>query len=587
MPTFIMRRRLPVVALAFVSAAAVISCRGGSEANVAAAGKGDSAFTALASEILSDYYQRHPSAATQLGIHTFDGRLDGFTAASFDDEAKADSAFRARLVATDSATLSLEQQLDREWLIHQMDATSLAGRVIQSWAKNPDTYSSGITNAAYVIMERPYAPGDQRLASLIEREKAMPAAFAEARKNLTNPPKIFTQIAIEQIDGDISFFKNDLPAAFTDVSDKKLLGEFTQSNAAVMKALGDYKTFLQRDLLPKSNGSFALGADTYAKMLAASELVDLPLDSLLAVAEADRAQNENAFKVAAAQLDATKPADSVLASLQADHPPADKLLEATQGTLDSIRGFIEAHHILTIPPSDPAHVKETPPFMRSTTTASMDTPGPFETAKLQGFYNVTLPDPRSSKKEQDAYMAAWYYAAISNVSVHEVYPGHYIQFLYAKDFPTSVRKVFGANTNVEGWAHYDEKMMLDEGFHANDPKYRLAQLQDALLRDVRFIVGIKLHTKGLSIDSATTLFQTQGHQPHPVAVAEAKRGAGDAFYGYYTMGKLMILKLRDDYKAKQGSAYSLTGFHDAFLKLGPLPLPLVRRAMLGARGSPF
>ena len=184
-------------------------------------------------------------------------------------------------------------------------------------------------------------------------------------------------------------------------------------------------------------------------------------------------------------------------------------------------------------------------------------------------------------------MAAWYYAAISNVSVHEVYPGHYIQFLYAKSFPTDVRKVFGANTNVEGWAHYDEQMMLDEGFHANDPKYRLAQLQDALLRDVRFIVGIELHTKGLSIDSATTLFQTQGHQPHPVAVAEAKRGAGDPFYGYYTMGKLMILKLRDDYKAKEGSAYSLAGFHDTFLKIGPLPLPLVRRVMLGAVGTPF
>ncbi len=579
--------RLPIFVVASVFAGAVIACRGDSASNTAAAGKGDSAFTALTSEILNDYYQRHPSSATQLGVHTYDGRLESFSAASYDDEAKADSAFRGRLLATDSAALSLDLRLDREWLIHQMDAGILADRVIQSWARNPDTYSSEITNAAYVIMERAYAPEAQRLASLIEREQAMPAALADARKNLANPPKVFTQIAIEQIDGDIALFKNDLPGAFKDVSDKKLLDEFAASNAAVMKALADYKVFLQRDLLPKSNGTFALGADTYAKLLDANEMVDLPLDSLVKIAEADRVKNENAFKVAAAQLDATKPADSVLASLQADHPPAGKLLETTQGMLDSIRAFIESRHILTIPPSDPAHVKETPPFMRSTTTASMDTPGPFETAKVQGFYDVTLPDPRGSPKEQDAYMAAWYYAAISNVSVHEVYPGHYIQFLYAKGFPTSVRKVFGANTNVEGWAHYDEQMMLDEGFHTNDPKYKLAQLQDALLRDARFIVGIELHTKGLSIDSATTLFQTEGHQPHPVAVAEAKRGAGDPLYGYYTMGKLMILKLRDDYKAKQGSAYSLAGFHDAFLKLGPLPLPLIRRAMLGAPGSPF
>ena len=581
-----MRIRLPVVTLAFVYSAAVASCDGKSGAKLAA-GEGDSAFKALASDVLTDFFRRHPSTATQLGIHTFDGRLEDFAAASYDDEAKADSAFRARLSAIDSSTLSLDQRLDRELLIHQMDAIILGDRVIQPWAKNPDTYSSGITNAAYVVMERPYAPGEQRLASLIERERAMPAVLGEARKNLVNPPKIFTQIAIEQIDGNISFFKNDVPAAFKDVSDHKLLGEFAASNDAVMKALGDYRTFLQRDLLPKSNGTFVLGPDAYAKELDATEMVGLPLDSLLAIAEADRAKNENAFKVTAAQLDATKPADSVLASLQADHPPADKLLATTQGMLDSLRMFIESHHILTIPPSDPAHVKETPPFMRSTTTASMDTPGPFETAKLQGYYNVTLPDPRQSRKEQDAYMAAWYYAAISNVSVHEVYPGHYIQFLYAKSFPTDVRKVFGANTNIEGWAHYDEQMMLDEGFHVNDPKYRLAQLQDALLRDVRFIVGIELHTKGLSIDSATTLFQTQGHQPHPVAVAEAKRGAGDPLYGYYTMGKLMILKLRDDYKAKEGSAYSLAGFHDAFLKIGPLPLPLVRRVMLGDVGTPF
>jgi uncharacterized protein (DUF885 family) len=189
--------------------------------------------------------------------------------------------------------------------------------------------------------------------------------------------------------------------------------------------------------------------------------------------------------------------------------------------------------------------------------------------------------------QQDDYMRGWYYAAIVNVSVHEVYPGHYVQFLYAKDFPTDVRKVFGAATNSEGWAHYGEQMMLDEGFHTGEPKYRLAQLQDALLRDVRFIVGIKMHTQGMTVDEATKLFETQGHQPHPVAVEEAKRCAGDPLYGYYTMGKLMILKLRDDFKAKQGASYSLQGFHDAFIKLGPLPLPLIRRAMLGEIGQPF
>ena len=574
------------VSISFAAMIGLGAC-GGKSGSAAAGGSGDSAFKSLATEITQDNFKRHPSAATLLGVHTYDNQLEDYSAAAFDAEAKADSAFRARLVAVDTSTLSLEQQLDHQQLIHAMDAAILTDRVTKPWAQNADSYSSGVTNAAYVIMERGYAPAAQRLASLIAREKAMVGALGEARKNLVNPPKIFTEIAAEQIDGNIKFFKNDVPAAFKEVGDAALLGEFKKSNDGVMKALAEYKTFLQHDLLPKSSGSYALGADTYAKALAATEMVDVPLDRLLQIAESDRAKNEAAFQAAAKQIDAAKPADVVLGAIQSDHPPADKLLQTTQDMLDSLRQFLVDHHIVTIPPSDPAHVKETPPFMRSTTTASMDTPGPFETTKLEGYYNMTLPDPRWPKGEQESYMKSWYYAAISNVSVHEVYPGHYIQFLYAKSFPTDVRKVFGADTNSEGWAHYDEQMMLDEGFHANDPKYRLAQLQDALLRDVRFIVGIKMHTQGMSVDDATKLFETQGHQPHPVAVAEAKRGAGDPLYGYYTMGKLMILKLRDDYKAKQGSAYTLQGFHDTFLKLGPLPLPLIRRAMLGEQGQAF
>ena len=413
----------------------------------------------------------------------------------------------------------------------------------------------------------------------------MAVVLDQARVNLTGPVRIYTEIAIEQLDGNISFFKNDVPAAFKDVTDNAMLVEFTQVNGEVMRALGAYKVFLQQELLPKATNSFAYGADTYVRALAAFEDVNLPLDRLLQVAEADRQKNEDAFQTAAKTLDPTKSADQVLASLQVDHPAPDKLLPTTQSTLDAIRQFIVDHHILTIPPSDPVHVKETPPFMRSTTTASMDTPGPFETATLKAFYNMTLPDPRRPRAEQADYMRQWYYAAITNVSVHEVYPGHYIQFLYAKSFPSDVRKVFGANTNSEGWAHYCEQMMLEEGFHADEPRYRLAELQDALLRDVRFIVGLKMHTQGMTVDEATRLFETAAHQPHPVAVQEAKRGTADALYGYYTLGKLMILKLRDDYRTKTGSEYSLQRFHDAFITIGPLPLPLIRQAILGEVGT--
>ena len=574
-----------VARYALIAAGLSAACTSGSDSRAAGIAPGDSAFTQLTRQIIDDHLKRNPSAATDLGVHSFDDQLEDASQAAIAAESQSMKDFKAKLLAVDTTKLSLEKTLDRQLLLHSMDAGILALDTIKRWAKDPDAYSGAVTNSAYVIMKRPYAPAADRLRALIARERRMPATLAEGRKNLSNPPKIYTEIAIEQIDGNVSFFKNDVTAAFKDVTDPALIKEFKQTNDSVIAALQSYKTFLKNDLLPKSNGSYAYGADTYRRALAANEMVELPLEDLLRIADADRQKNEAAFQATAKQIDSTKPADAVLASLQTDHPLPDKLLATTQGALDELRQFIVDHHIITIPASDPAHVKETPPFMRSTTSASMDTPGPFEQAKLAGFYNMTLPDPRWPKAEQGDFMRQWYNAAITNVSVHEVYPGHYLQFLYAKSFPGDARKVYGAATNSEGWAHYAEQMMLDEGLHAGEPKYKLAQLQDALLRDVRFIVGIKLHTQGLTVDSATKLFEAQAHQPHPVAVSEAKRGTGDALYGYYTMGKLMILKLRDDYKAKAGASYSLQSFHDEFIKLGPLPLPLIRRAMLGEQGT--
>lgn len=548
----------------------------------------DRAFAALTDTIISDVLRRDPPFATTLGVHRFDAQVAPYTSASFHDEAAADQQFRTRLAAVDTTRLTLDQRLDRVWMMHTLEESILVDDTIRPWAQNPDVYSSGIANAAFVIMERNFAPAATRLAAIIDRERHAPEILEQARINLQNPPRIFTQIAIEQIDGDIGLFENALPEAFSAVTDSSLLRTFRGTNDTVIAELKSYRQWLQQNLLRRSHGDFALGRDVYARLLDAQEMIDVPVDSLLRIAEADRAKNESEFEAVAKTIDSTRSPDSVLARLQLDHPPADSLLVVTQATLDAIRAFIVDHHIVTIPPSDPARVVETPPFMRSTTTASMDTPGPFETAKLTAYYNMTLPDPRWSKADQDNYMRQWYRAAISNVTVHEVYPGHYIQFLYAPDFPTEARKVWTSSTNVEGWAHYCEQMMIAQGFHQDDPRYHLAQLQDALLRDVRFIAGIELHTAGMTIDSATRLFETEGHQPHTVAVEEAKRGAGDPLYGYYTMGKLMILRLRDDYRARAGSAYTLAGFHDAFLKLGPLPLPLMRRAMLGTdAGSLF
>jgi len=547
----------------------------------------DAAFTAVAAEYLEELYRRQPTQATDLGIHKYDDRLENYSRGATADAIASARRFRERVTAVDPGTLSLDKQLDRQHLLHAIDSRILMLDVVRPWAKDADTYSSGMTNTAYVMIKRKFAPPEERLRTLIAREKAMPAALQEARKNIETPPRIYTQIAIDQLDGNRSFFESAVPGAFKDVTDKALLDEFKKANDAVIAALVDYKKWLQTELLKKSTGDFAFGEDTYRKKLAADEMVDVPLDELLAIADRDLKKNQAAFAETAKQIDSKKTPQQILASVQADHPPAARLLAITQQELDAIGRFMTDHHIVTVPQAAPAHVQETPPFLRATTSASMDIPGPFETVATEAYYNMTLPDPKWSAGETQDFMKQWYYAAISNVSVHEVWPGHYLQFLYAKNFPSDVRKVLGAATNSEGWAHYCEQMVIDEGFHGGDPRYRLAQIQDALLRDARFIVGIRMHTKGMTMEQAQEFFMKEGYQPAPVARSETRRGTADATYGYYTMGKLMILKLRDDYKAKMGAQYSLQNFHDSFIKQGPLPLPLIRKAMLGEAGTLF
>jgi uncharacterized protein (DUF885 family) len=205
-------------------------------------------------------------------------------------------------------------------------------------------------------------------------------------------------------------------------------------------------------------------------------------------------------------------------------------------------------------------VEETPPFMRALTSASMDTPGPYEKVAKEDFFNVTLP---------------------ISTAVHEAFPGHYVQFLWMPEAPSKIRKLIAANTNVEGWAHYCEQMMMDEGYGGGDLKLRLGQLQDALLRDARFIVGIKLHTGQMTFDQGVDFFVKEGYQPKTTAERETKRGTADPTYLYYTLGKLEILKLREDYKKLRGSAFTLEEFHNNFLKQGMAPIRIVRKEMLG------
>jgi hypothetical protein len=299
--------------------------------------------------------------------------------------------------------------------------------------------------------------------------------------------------------------------------------------------------------------------------------------------------NQAEFARVARELEPDKSARQVLAELALDHPLPDKLLDSFRASFDGLIAFITDHQIITVPSTVRPILRETPPFMRATTFASMDTPGPFEPSAQEAYFNVTLPEPGWDAHRIAGFMAQFNYPVISNVVVHEAYPGHYIQFLWMHGIDDRVRKLVGASSNAEGWAHYCEQMMLDEGYGqpgtgATDERQskllRLGQLQDALLRNARYIVAIKLHTGQMSFNQAVDFFVQQGYQSREVGLVETKRGTSDPTYLYYTLGKLQIMKLRTDLAARQGSSFRLQQFHDAFMQQGFPPLKLVRRALL-------
>jgi uncharacterized protein (DUF885 family) len=537
------------------------------------------------------YFHFSPTAGTQAGLHQYDTQLEDYSAASIQKQIAALHVYEKKLTAIDPSALDASVAGDYQILLNSIRSQLLSLEVIRNWEKNPDNYSSGITNSIFVLMERPFAPVNTRLRSATEREKPIPQVFSEARKNLKNPPRIFTEIALEQVDGLISFFQKDVPSAFADATDTQAKTDFVGTNAAVIQALKDYGAWMRSDLLARSNGDYKLGADTFTKKLAYDEMVDIPLDHLLETAYADLHKNQAEFARIAKELDPAKTPQEVLAELATIHPAPDKLLDAFHATFNDLIAFIDAHHIITIPSTVQPTLEETPPFMRATTFASMDPPGPFETRSTKAYFNVTLPEKSWAQAHVAEHMASFNVGTIISTSVHEAYPGHYVQFLWMPEFPSNIRKVLGANSNIEGWAHYTEQMMLDEGYAAppagatpeqiREAKLiRLGQLQDALLRDARFVNSIKLHTGQFTFDQAVDFFVKEGYQSHSVGLVETKRGTADATYLYYTLGKLEIMKLREDLKTKQGSAFNLEAFHNDFMRQGFAPIKIIRKAML-------
>ena len=548
-------------------------------------------WNALVDEFLEKvYFPQNPSVATLDGIHKYDAELEEYSKAGVESQIRVLREYEAKVKNFSAAGLWLVDEADRKILLGQIRSELLTKGTLRPLEKNPDVYSGGVTNSVYLLMIRKFASPDERLRSVVAREKKIPGILQLARENLKNPARVSTGIAIEQLPGIIGFFEKDVPAAFTDAQDQEVRAAFAKSNADAIAALQAYLDWLKSDLLARSNGDFRIGGENFSKKLHYEEMVDTPLDRLVEIGLADLRKNQAEFQRIAKELDPQKTPDAVLKDLAAMHPAPEELLAAFRGTFDGLIAFIEQKKVITIPSGPRPILQETPPFARATTTASMDTPGPFETIAKESFFNVTLPAPGDSPAGIASLMAGFNIGTIVSTSTHETYPGHYMQYLWTPRAPSKLRKVFSANTNVEGWAHYCEQMMLDEGYgqpgtgakDAREARYiRLGQLQDALLRDARFVVGIRMHTGKMSFAEAKEFFVKEGYQSAKIAEIESKRGTSDPTYLYYTLGKLQILKLREDYQKKVGAEFTLGKFHDEFMGQGFPPIAVVRRTLLG------
>jgi uncharacterized protein (DUF885 family) len=543
------------------------------------ASAGSAAFAALVDDYFAREFAFSPSSGVNAGFHEFDPRLEDRSRGRIDARVAELKQFLARLQGMDRASLPFDDRIDAAAIENDILGTLLDLETLRVYDVNPMYYAGIAGGALDVLIKRDFAPAAERLPSLVSRLRGLPAIYAAARENLTNPPREFTDLAIRMSSGSVGYLEGTVASWAREAAagDSKILAEFEAANGQAIAATRAFAEWLKQDLLPRSNGRYAIGAENFLLKMKYDDMVDLPLDRLLAIGEAQLAKDYAAFITTARQIDASRSAADVMKRLSDDHPTPEQLIPSVRNSVEAARQFLVERDIVTIPSEVRPLVEETPPYARSGGFASMSTPGPYERKATEAYYYVTPIEEEWPPHHKEEHLRLFNPYVVAMINVHEAWPGHYLQFLYAPQFPTKTRKLLYSGTNVEGWAHYAEQMMVDEGFGGGDPRYRLAQLQEALLRDVRYVAGIKLHTEGWTVEQAAKLFEEKAFQEPANAYEEARRGSYNPTYLYYTLGKIMIFELREQYMREKNA--SLKQFHDAFVAQGGLPIPLVRQIL--------
>ena len=530
------------------------------------------------SAFIETYFEANPQLAVYQGRHEFDGRLPDWTDAGL-------KAWRTRLhqLRDSAAAFSIDSSdaagLERDYLIAVIDRDLfwLERADLPHW--NPEFYSGALDPNVYIARE--YAPLPQRMQAFTRYARNLPAALANAKANLHTPmPKPFAEIGKGRAAGLASYLKNDVPKVFGAVQDPAVRRELSSANAGAVKALLELTAWFDQQLKQGTN-DYALGPERFAEMLRMTERVDLPVDQLERIGREDMDRNLRALKEACGKYAPGQPIAQCVARMNAHQPPGSPV-EAARAQLDTLEEFVRSRGLVSIPGSERALVHEAPPYQRFN-FAYIDIPGPYEKS-LPSIYYIAPPDPSWPRAEQLAYIPGA--ADLLFTSVHEVWPGHFLNFLHSNRARSMFGRIFVGYAFAEGWAHYTEEMMWDAGLGNGDPEVHIGQLMKALLRNARYLSAIGLHTKGMTVAQSEKLFR-EAYQDPGTARQQALRGTYDPAYLNYTMGKLMVRKLRDDWTKDRGGRNAWREFHDRFLSYGGPPIPLVRRAMVGGGGSPM
>ena len=542
----------------------------------------DHRFESTAEEILANTWEFYPSVASSLGLHEHDGRLPDISSVALSRREQDLERGIQSLDGIEASSLEGQERLDLKLLTLALRKELFELAELRTHESNPIDMLGHIEFTNYV--KRDYAPLEQRVESLTRALDGVPSFLESLRGGLggrLSEPVL--EASMEAYSGLVSHYDTDLSQGVEGLSDGPLRQRFEKARTSARVAVNGFVGHL-RELQDHAVEDFAIGERNFLTLLELGEMVDLPVERLLEVGIEDLARNLARFRHVASEIDSRRSPAEVLAEIAADHPTAESILPETTAMLEDIRQFLIDRDIVAVPSEVRCQTAETPAFMRWA-FAAMDLPGPFETKGTEAYYYVTPVEEGWTERQKEEWLTSFNYSSLRNISVHEAYPGHYVHYLHTRSAPSKVSKALGAYSFLEGWGHYTEEMMMEEGYGGGDPRLLIGQLDDALLRDCRFLCAIRMHTQGMTVEDATRFFIENAYLAELPARKEALRGTFDPMYMCYTLGKLMILKLREDYRWEMGDAYTSRGFHDKLLSFGTPPIPLVREMMLREPGG--